>query len=119
MNLFFVYRDGTIVTPALSGTILEGVTRSSLIQLATERGHEVVERPYSIEEWRADADSGELSEVFACGTAAVIVPVGTLKWRGGQITMGGGEVASSLRSALLDIQYGKVEDTHGWMQQLA
>lgn len=119
MNLFFAYRDGTIVTPALSGTILEGVTRASLIQLARERGHEVIERPYSIEEWRADAASGELAEVFACGTAAVIVPVGTLKWRGGEITMGGGQIASDLRGALLDIQYGRVEDTHGWMTRLA
>ncbi|WP_114907968.1 branched-chain amino acid aminotransferase [Ornithinimicrobium murale] len=118
MNLFFVYRDGTIVTPELSGTILEGVTRSCLIDLARERGHEVVERRYSIDEWRADAESGELAEVFACGTAAVIVPVGTLKWRGGEVAMAGGDIASDLRSALLDIQYGRAEDTHGWMHRL-
>lgn len=118
MNLFFAYRDGTIVTPELSGTILEGVTRQSLIELARERGHEVVERRYSIDEWKADAASGDLAEVFACGTAAVITPVGRLKWRGGEVTMGGGEIASSLRGALLDIQYGRVEDAHGWMHRL-
>lgn len=118
MNLFFAYRDGTIVTPELSGTILEGVTRSCLIELARERGHEVIERRYSIDEWRADAASGDLVEVFACGTAAVIVPVGSLKWRGGEVTMAGGDLASDLRGALLDIQYGRVEDTHGWMHRL-
>jgi branched-chain amino acid aminotransferase len=123
MNLFFVYRDGTIVTPELTGTILEGVTRGSLIQLATERGHQVVERKYSIEEWREDATSGELVEVFACGTAAVITPVGRLVWRDGELPIGDGqsvgEVASDLRSNLLDIQYGRAEDTHGWLYRLA
>lgn len=118
MNLFFAYRDGTIVTPELSGTILEGVTRSCLIELARERGHEVVERRYSIDEWRADAASGDLVEVFACGTAAVIVPVGTLKWRGGEVAMTGGDLAGDLRNALLDIQYGRAEDTRGWMHRL-
>ncbi len=118
MNLFFVYRDGSIVTPELSGTILEGVTRSALIDLARERGHEVVERKYSIDEWKTDAANGELAEVFACGTAAVITPVGRLKWRGGEVEMGGGDVAETLRNSLLDIQYGRVADTHGWMHRL-
>ncbi|WP_109472075.1 branched-chain amino acid aminotransferase [Ornithinimicrobium cavernae] len=118
MNLFFAYRDGTIVTPELSGTILEGITRSALIELAREKGHEVIERKYSIDEWKADAASGELAEVFACGTAAVITPVGTLRWRGGEIGIGGGEIAETLRNSLLDIQYGRVEDAHGWMHQL-
>lgn len=122
MNIMFVYRDGRIVTPELTGTILEGVTRSSLIELAKEHGHSVEERHYSIEEWREDAASGELSEVFACGTAAVITPVGKLSWRGGSVEMGDGHVgpvASELRKALLDIQYGNVEDRHGWLTQLA
>ncbi|MGB5952760.1 MAG: branched-chain amino acid aminotransferase, partial [Ornithinimicrobium sp.] len=74
MNLFFVFADGHIVTPELTGTILEGVTRSSLIDVARDHGHEVIERKYSIEEWRDDATSGDLVEVFACGTAAVITP---------------------------------------------
>lgn len=123
MNLFFVYADGTIVTPELTGTILEGVTRSSVIDLARDRGHEVIERKYSIDEWRTDAASGELAEVFACGTAAVITPVGRLVWRGGEVSVGdsdsAGEVASSIRSALLDLQYGRAEDTRGWLHRLA
>ena len=77
-----------------------------------------MERRYSIDEWRADAESGALAEVFACGTAAVIVPVGTLKWRGGEVTMSGGDIAEELRNALLDIQYGRAQDTHGWMHRL-
>ena len=123
MNLFFVYQDGSIVTPELTGTILEGVTRSSLIELARERGHEVTERRYSIEEWRSDADSGELVEVFACGTAAVITPVGRLVWDGGELSLGdgeaAGEVAADLRQTLLDIQCGRLEDTRGWLHRLA
>ncbi|MGB7447735.1 MAG: branched-chain amino acid aminotransferase [Ornithinimicrobium sp.] len=123
MNLFFVYRDGSIVTPELTGTILEGVTRSSLIELARQRGHEVTERRYSIQEWREDAASGDLVEVFACGTAAVITPVWRLVWDGGELSLGDGEaagqVASDLRQTLLDIQCGRVEDTHGWLHRLA
>jgi len=122
MNLFFVYKDGTIVTPELTGTILEGVTRSSIIELARERGHTVVERRYALEEWKRDAESGDLAEVFACGTAAVITPVGTLVWRTGRVEVGDGgvgEVAAGLRQALLDIQYGRVEDTRGWLYRLA
>lgn len=122
MNLYFVYSDGTIVTPALTGTILEGVTRASVLELARDRGHQVVERKYSIEEWRADAASGDLVEVFACGTAAVITPVGRLVWRGGEVSVGpsdrGGEVATAIRGALLDLQYGRTEDTRGWLHRL-
>jgi branched-chain amino acid aminotransferase len=122
MNLFFVYEDGSIVTPELTGTILEGVTRDSVITLARERGHQVTERRYSIEEWRADAASGALAEVFACGTAAVITPVGRLVWPDGEVRTGpaddAGEVAAGLRRSLLDIQYGRAEDTHGWMHRL-
>jgi branched-chain amino acid aminotransferase len=122
MNLFFVYRDGRIVTPELTGTILEGVTRSSIIELATERGHDVIERRYSVEEWREDAASGDLVEAFACGTAAVITPVGRLVWRDGEVSMGDGagvgEVAQGLRSTLLDIQFGRVEDSRGWLHRL-
>ncbi|MGB7425431.1 MAG: branched-chain amino acid aminotransferase, partial [Ornithinimicrobium sp.] len=122
MNLFFVFADGHIVTPELTGTILEGVTRSSLIDLARGRGHEVHERKYSIHEWRDDAASGDLVEVFACGTAAVITPVGRLVWKGGELSIGDGEgvgeVASDLRERLMDIQCGRAEDTHGWLRRL-
>ncbi|HVN13497.1 MAG TPA: branched-chain amino acid aminotransferase [Kineosporiaceae bacterium] len=120
MNLYFAYRDGRLVTPEL-GTILEGVTRSSLLTLAKEHGLDVEERRISIEEWRDGVESGEISEVFACGTAAVITPVGRLLWEGGEVGTDNGEpgpVALKLRQALLDIQYGRARDLHGWMRRL-
>ncbi len=83
MNLYFVHDDGSIVTPATSGTILEGITRSSIIELCGKLGHSVEERAITIDEWRDGVASGRITEVFACGTAAVVTPVGTLKWRGG------------------------------------
>jgi branched-chain amino acid aminotransferase len=122
MNIFFVYDDGRLVTPELTGTILEGVTRSSILALAKELGHEVEERKVGIEEWRSGAADGSLREVFACGTAAVVTPVGRLKWDGGEIVMGDGgtgAVTTEIRSALLDIQHGDAPDPHGWMHQLA
>ena len=79
MNVFFVMKDGSLVTPALSGTILEGVTRSSVIQVARDMGREVTERKITLDEWRDGVASGEITEVFACGTAAVITPIGVLK----------------------------------------
>ncbi|MFK5633181.1 MULTISPECIES: branched-chain amino acid aminotransferase [unclassified Ornithinimicrobium] len=119
MNLFFLYADGRVVTPELTGTILPGVTRSSLIELAAERGLQVEERRFTIDEWRDGVASGEITEVFACGTAAVITPVGRLAWNGGELTMPGShELSLSLRQELLDIQYGRAEDRHGWLYQL-
>lgn len=122
MNVFFVFKDGTLVTPALSGTILEGVTRSSIIQLAKERGLKVEERKITLDEWRDGIASGEITEVFACGTAAVITPIGRLL--DGEEVIGApdakaGEVTMSLREELLGIQTGKVEDKHGWLTRLA
>jgi branched-chain amino acid aminotransferase len=118
MNLFFVRDDGSIVTPELTGTILEGVTRDAVIALAGELGHKVEERRVDVDEWK----SGDgIAEVFACGTAAVVTPVGALKWRGGAATMGDGgtgPVTSRLRTALLDLQYGRAPDTHGWLHQV-
>ena len=121
MNLFFVLADGSIVTPELSGSILEGITRDSIITLAREQGHEVTERRISINEWREGAASGEIVEVFACGTAAVVTPVGRLKWNDGEVVTGDGEsgpVTLKLRQALVDVQYGRVPDTHGWMTRV-
>ena len=121
MNLFFVLRDGSIVTPELTGTILEGITRDSIVDLAKELGHDVTERRISIDEWREGAASGEIAEVFACGTAAVVTPVGRLAWDGGEVVIHDNEVGAvtaRIRSALLDIQYGRTEDTHGWMVRL-
>jgi branched-chain amino acid aminotransferase len=122
MNLYFVHDDGSIVTPELSGTILEGITRSSIIELAGKLGHQVEERRFSIDEWREGVTSGRITEVFACGTAAVVTPVGTLKWRGGEVTCGdntnAGPVTSKVRQTLVDIQYGRAEDTFGWMHKV-
>ncbi len=122
MNLYFVHSDGTVVTPSLTGTILEGVTRSSLLRLAADAGHEVVERRVSVAEWQQGAADGSISEVFACGTAAVVTPMGRLRWDGGEVQLGdgtAGPVTLALRGALLDIQYGRTPDTHGWMRRLA
>jgi branched-chain amino acid aminotransferase len=123
MNLYFVHRDGRLVTPELTGTILEGVTRSSILTLAKELGLDIEERRVDIAEWRDGVTSGDITEVFACGTAAVITPVGRLVWDGGSVESptGGetGEVAGRLRQALVDIQYGRRPDTHGWLRRLA
>src|SRR4051812_37569385 len=120
MNMYFVHDDGTIVTPETSGTILEGITRSSIMELCGKLGHRVEERPVTIDEWRDGVASGRITEVFACGTAAVVTPVGTLKWRGGQVGDGEttGPVTQQVRSALVDIQYGRAEDTFGWMHRV-
>ncbi|GAA1889316.1 branched-chain amino acid aminotransferase [Lapillicoccus jejuensis] len=122
MNLFLVYKDGRLVTPELTGSILEGVTRSSVLQLASELGLRPEERRIPIQEWKDAAAAGELAEVFACGTAAVITPVGELKWEGGSVDHRGpghvDEVAMRIRSTLLDIQYGRTEDTRGWLTRL-
>jgi branched-chain amino acid aminotransferase len=123
MNLYFVHDDGTIVTPELSGSILEGITRDSIIELSGKLGHVVVERKFSIDEWRDGVESGRITEVFACGTAAVVTPVGTLAWRGGSVSTGDdeasiGPVTKQVRQALVDIQYGRTEDTFGWMHRV-
>ena len=122
MNLYFVQSDGSIVTPELSGSILEGITRDSILQIARDLGHEVVERRVSIEEWREGTADGTITEVFACGTAAVVTPVGVLKWDGGEAVAGdggAGKVTLDIRSALVDVQYGRAEDRHGWMRRTA
>ena len=121
MNLYFVHDDGTVVTPELSGTILEGITRSSIVELCGKLGHRVEERRFSVEEWRDGVRSGRITEVFACGTAAVVTPVGTLKWPGGEVagaTEEAGPVTSKIRRTLVDIQYGRAEDTFGWMHRV-
>jgi len=124
MNLFFVLGhgdDARLVTPELTGTLLPGITRDSLLTVAREMGHRVQERRISIEEWEKGAASGEISETFACGTAAVITPVGRAAYAGGDFTIGTGEpgpVTSRLRAALTAIQRGAAPDPHGWMTRL-
>lgn len=120
MNLYFVHADGRLTTPPLLGTILEGVTRSSILTLGKELGLTVEERPVSVDEWRQGVTSGSIREVFACGTAAVVTPVGRLVWEGGEAgNQIAGEITMQLRSALIDIQYGRSIDTHRWMHRLA
>jgi branched-chain amino acid aminotransferase len=120
MNVFFAFDDGSLATPPL-GTILPGITRDSIITLAREAGTVVREEPYTIEQWRADAASGRLKEAFACGTAAVISPIGKVRSASGDFTINGGNagpVAMGLRKQLVDIQYGRAADSHGWIRQV-
>ncbi|MEV4808297.1 branched-chain amino acid aminotransferase [Micromonospora avicenniae] len=121
MNVFFVYDDGSVVTPPLTGAILPGIIRESVLTLAAESGHRVQERPVSFEDWQADAESGRLREVFACGTAAVVTPIGQVKSPAGEFLIGGGEpgrVTMALRQQLVDIQRGDAPDPHGWVTRL-
>lgn len=118
MNLYFVFRDGRIVTPAL-GTILEGITRGSIIELLGKLGHQVEERRFAIDEWRDGVRSGDIVEIFACGTAAVVTPVGALKWNGGEVSAPAStDLTTTVRQALVDIQFGRADDTFGWMHRI-
>jgi branched-chain amino acid aminotransferase len=120
MNIVLVKRNGTLVTPE-SASILEGITRDSILQLATDRGHAVERRTVSLDEWRSGAASGDIVGAFACGTAAVVVPIGRLLGTDFEIVHAGPEasaLALSLRQELTDIQYGRVEDRHGWLTRL-
>ncbi|MFD4420948.1 branched-chain amino acid aminotransferase [Agromyces sp. NPDC058484] len=120
MNVVLVYRDGTLVTPE-SDSILEGITRDSVLQLARDRGHTVESRKVMIDEWREGAASGAIVGAFACGTAAVITPIGRLLADDFEIVHNGAaasELALSLREELTGIQYGRVEDRHGWLTRL-
>ena len=120
MNVVLVFKDGTLVTPE-SDSILEGITRDSILQLAEDRGHTVVRRRVTIDEWRDGITSGDIVEVFACGTAAVVTPIGLLKGDGfevGSADAVAGELTMALRQELTDIQYGRREDVHGWMMRL-
>ncbi|MDO9395160.1 MAG: branched-chain amino acid aminotransferase, partial [Herbiconiux sp.] len=121
MNVFFVHQGQKLVTPRLTGTILEGITRDSIIQLAKDRGYTVEERDITIDEWRAGVASGEIEEVFACGTAAVITPISALKSPTetiGDENAAAGTLTMSIRQELTDIQYGRIPDRHGWLTRL-
>ncbi len=125
MNLFFVYgtgADARIMTPSLTGTLLPGITRDSLLQLAPKLGIQAVEGKISTDQWQADSANGELTEVFACGTAAVITPVGKVKGPHGEWLIGGdgspGPVTMRLREELLGLQYGQRPDPYGWIHKV-
>jgi branched-chain amino acid aminotransferase len=123
-NLFFVFGSGDqaeIVTPTLTGSILPGVTRDSLLVLAKELGCQVTERRIAGQEWLEGAADGRITEVFGCGTAAVITPIGRVKHVDGEVVIGSGEpgpVTTRLRAMLTDIQRGAAADTHSWMRTL-
>ena len=117
----FIVRDGQLYTPPLGSSILGGITRDSIITLSKDAGKRVREEPYSIEQWRADAASGKLKEAFACGTAAVISPIGKVCSVNGDFTISGGAagpVAMGLRKQLVDIQYGRTNDPHNWIRKV-
>ncbi|MEV0402842.1 branched-chain amino acid aminotransferase [Actinoallomurus sp. NPDC050550] len=125
MNLFFVYGSGAdarVMTPGLTGTLLPGITRDSLLKLAPDLGIPASEGRISTDQWQEGNASGELTEVFACGTAAVITPVGRVKGAKSEWLVGSGEpgpVTMRLREELVGIQYGDRPDPYGWIHKLA
>jgi branched-chain amino acid aminotransferase len=124
MNLFFVLgsgEDAQLLTPELTGTLLPGVIRDSLIQLGNDLGIDAHEGKISVDELYQSIESGKITEVFACGTAAVISPIGEIKSANRSIKVNDGRVgpvSMRLREALLDIQTGAAEDLHNWMYRL-
>lgn len=121
MNVYMITTDNELITPELTGTILEGVTRDSILTLAPEFGLTPVERRVSIAELLEGIGSGKVTELFACGTAAVATPIGTLHNEDGSHQVGSGESGETtlaLRKRLLDIQYGRAKDTYGWMRRV-
>ena len=121
MNVYLITTDKELITPELTGSILEGVTRDSILTLAPEFGLTPVERRIEITELIDGIGSGKVTELFACGTAAVATPIGTLHDEEGSYQVGSGEsgeTTMALRKNLLDIQYGHAEDTHDWMRRI-
>jgi branched-chain amino acid aminotransferase len=120
MNMLFVY-DGKIVTSPLKGTVLDGITRRSVLTLVKEMGLEVEERALSVDEVLAGAENGRLTEAFGTGTAVVISPVGQFTYKGRTVMLGNGqtgELTQKLYDTLTDIQYGRIADEHGWVTVL-
>jgi branched-chain amino acid aminotransferase len=120
MNIWFVLDDGTLVTPELTGSILEGITRDTILTLAADLGRDVEQRRVDVDEWRKGVDTGRITEVFACGTAAVITSIGSLRWHGGEVTMPAATpVADQIRDTLVGIQHGRLPDTHNWLHRVS
>lgn len=123
MNLFFVFGSGDdaeLVTPSLTGTLLDGVTRRSLIEVARDLGHRVTERRISLVEWRSGVADGSITETFACGTAAVVTPIFDVKAATGDFTIGAesGQLTEQLRAHLVAVQEGNAPDSHDWLHRL-
>lgn len=122
MNIFFVFDDDRVITPPLNGTILPGITRASIIELLKELEVDVSEEPYAIDAWQADATSGRLCEAFACGTAAVIAPIGEVKARSGDFLVGNGDAGpftAMIKDHLVGIQRGRRQAPVGWVRQIS
>lgn len=122
MNMFTVHKDGHLETPSLTGTILPGVTRRSVIQLAKDHGRDVVETMIKLDDLLEDIKSGEVTEVFACGTAAIITPIGRFKSEKFDVNVSNnesGKFTVDLRNELLGIQLGEIEDPHNWMWKVS
>ncbi len=121
MNIVFVFDDGSLLTPPLGGTILPGITRDAILALARAEGRTVREERYAIDQFRADAASGRLREAFACGTAAVIAPIGAIRSSAGDFTIGGGDggaITDGLKAKLVGIQRGTIADREGWVRRI-
>jgi branched-chain amino acid aminotransferase len=124
MNLYFVYGEGSsarLVTPMLTGALLPGITRDSLLTVAEDLGIPASEERINVEQWQEGNADGTISEVFACGTAAVITPVGQVKSASASWQVGDGQpgpVTRQLRQHLLDLQHGRISDDYGWMYEL-
>ena len=126
MNLCFVFNDGDgapprVVTPELTGTLLAGITRDSMLKLAVDLGYGASEERIDVEQWEKGCADGTITEVFACGTAAVVTPVGRVRHAGGEWTIGDGTmgpVTLRLHNALIDVQHGRTPDRHGWMTRV-
>lgn len=119
MNVFVVYADGSVVTPSLTGTILEGCTRSSILHLLAENGRQVKEDRIDFGQLLVDIESGKVTEMFACGTAAVVTSIAKLGHKGGEAVLQGGEVTAHVHDTLTGIQFGTIADPYGWMYRLA
>ena len=118
--MFFVY-ENTLITPPLEGSILHGVTRESVLELSKQFGYKVEERRLDIQDVMEDIKSNKIKEVFGSGTAAVISPVGTLCYKGENVTIGDGNVGiftQKLYDKLTNIQCGKEEDIFGWVHKI-
>jgi branched-chain amino acid aminotransferase len=124
MNLYFVKgkgSDATVFTPKLTGTLLPGITRDSILSVAADLGYKVEETMISVDDWRDGVESGLITEIFACGTAAVVTPVGAAKSSMGTWVTGDGtpgEITMQIRNTLLGIQHGTIPDKHNWLKKV-
>ncbi|EJF88875.1 branched-chain amino acid aminotransferase [Bartonella tamiae] len=121
MNVCFITQDNHFITPPLDGTILPGITRDAILKIARDQNLIVEERPYSFDNLKQDAKSGYLKEVFACGTAAVITPIGCFKYKDGETIIGNGEgglITQNIKKELVSIQTGEKQDKYGWVKEI-